>query len=143
MSSSMAEVSPSLDDIVLLNESSDELVPGDVSVWRNEDVVCSCLEHWWVEEAYGFAFTAAGQRIRLDVDDHDRVCVAAKEDVADGQTIVRRWLESQASAVLEARRAKASKRRLFARKVILSDFEQRGELPQSIEGLIDYVGFDG
>ena len=133
----------SLADIILVNESRDENEPGDVAVFRNVDAMCGYLEHWWVEEGYGFAFTATGQRIRLEVDDHDRVRVAAKEDVADGQLIVRRWLESQASAVLKARRAKASQRRLFARRVPLSDFEQRGELPQSIEGLIDYVGFDG
>lgn len=137
----MADTLPPLDHIIVVNESTDEAVAGDVSVFRNEDAACGHLEHWWVEDGEGFAFTAAGQRVILGVDDRDRVIVTAKENAADGQSIVRKWLEAHASAVL-ARRAKASKRGLFGRRPVLSDYEQRGEVPASIEGLIAYVGFD-
>jgi hypothetical protein len=126
-----------LADIVIVNESGDERTPGDVGVFRSAGELCGHLEHWWVEEGYGFAFTAAGERLTLDVDGKERVIVAGREDVSDGTEIVRGWLHASAAAILDARKAKAAKGR-----AVLGTAEGRDQLPASIEGLIAYVGFN-
>ena len=127
-----------LTDIVLVNENRDEAAAGDVRVFRSADAACSCLEHWWVENAEGFAFTAAGERLTLGVDERERVIVVDRQPTPNGQEIVRGWLQAYAAAVLEARRVKAGRGKLE-----LARFEERGQLPSSIEGLIAYVGLEG
>ena len=126
-----------LDDIVVVNESRAEAVPGDVSVYRSAGEACRALEHWWVENAEGFAFTAAGDRLSLGVAGGDTVVVASQEPAVSGSDIVRRWLRGYAKAVLDARQAKA-----LEGKVVLSRLEDLGQLPSSVEGLIAYVGFN-
>jgi hypothetical protein len=126
-----------LADIVVLNESRDEATAGDVSVYRSVGAACGALEHWWVENGEGFAFTASGDRLVLGVNGGNTVVVASQEAVPDGAQIVLGWLRDYAAALLEARRAKALKG-----KVVLSRSEEIGELPSSVEGLIAYVGFD-
>jgi hypothetical protein len=125
-----------LADIVVVNESRDVATAGDVSVFRSAGEACISLEHWWVDNGEGFAFTAAGNRLTLGVDDNDRVIVTGQEATPGGTEIVLGWLRAYAAAVLDARRAKAKKG-----KATLSPSEESGLLPTSIEGLIAYVGF--
>lgn len=126
-----------LADIVVLNETRDEARAGDVSVFRSAGEACAYLEHWWVENGEGFAFTAAGHRLTLGVDASDSVIVVGRDDATpSGVEVVRDWLRAYAAAVLEARRAKAR-----IGKTTLGGFEQSGQLPESTEGLIAYVGF--
>jgi hypothetical protein len=127
-----------LTDIVVVNESRDEAIAGDISVFRSAGEACSWLEHWWVENGEGFAFTAAGVRLALGVDERNtRVIVTGQQAVPNGGQVVEGWLRASASAVLEARRTKAGKG-----KAVLSPSEERGQLPTSVEGLIAYVGFN-
>jgi hypothetical protein len=125
-----------LNDIVVVNESRDETVPGDVQVFRSAGEACRYLEHWWVEDGEGYAFTAAGERLTLGVDESNRVIVIELAPAVEGPAIVNRWLRAYADGTLEARRAKAGKG-----GAILSTSEELGQLPTSIEGLIAYVGF--
>jgi hypothetical protein len=125
-----------LADVVIVNESRDVGDAGDVSIFRNADEACRSLEHWWVENGEGFAFTAAGERLTLDVDERGRVIVAGKQMVPDGPDIVRGWLLASAKALLDVRRAKAARG-----KTVLARAEERRQLPTSVEGLIAYLGF--
>ena len=128
---------PWLHDIMLVNESTSgvEAEPEDVDVFRSMAAACRYLEPWWVEEGHGFAFSAAGDRIVLGVE-NDRVVVERREPCAEGTEIVRSWLRHSAEALLAMRRAKAAKG-----KVLLGAAEAQGVLPTSIEGLVAYVGF--
>ena len=126
-----------LSDIVVVNENHEEATAGDVSVFRSADDACSHLEHWWVQNGEGFAYTASGERLTLDVDGRDRVIVVDRQAAPHGPSIVRGWLHAYAAAVLEARRVKAARG-----KLALAPSEKMGQLPSSIEGLIAYVGFE-
>ncbi len=125
-----------LADIVIVNESKVEATAGDVTIFRSVEAVCNYLEHWWVEDGEGFAFTATGERLKLGVDEQSKVVVVNREAAPDGETLVYNWLSTTAIAVLEARRFKAARG-----KVVLSQSEQEGQLPTSIEEIISYVGF--
>ena len=127
-----------LSEIVIVNEDHNEATAGDVTIFRNADAACRWLEHWWVEDGEGSAFTATGERLTLGVDERDRVVVTGREATPDGPTLIQNWLSAAATAVLEARRAKAS-----LGKVVLTPPEQEGRLPTSIEELVTYVGFTG
>lgn len=126
-----------LADIIVVNESRDEATAGDVSVFRSAGEACRWLEHWWVENGEGFAFTATGSRLLLGVDDKGRVIVTGQQDTPGGAEIVLSWLRAYAAAVLDARKTKADKG-----KAMLSRSEERGQIPSSVEGLIAYIGFD-
>lgn len=56
-----------LDEVILLNESNKEDVPGDISVYRSEGDALNDIEAWWVENSEGFAFTGTGVRLILGV----------------------------------------------------------------------------
>ena len=127
-----------LADIVVVNENRDEAIAGDVTIFRNAEAACGWLEHWWVEDGEGSAFTASGDRLTLGVDDRDCVVVIAREATPDGAALVHNWLHAAATAVLEAKRIKAARG-----KVALSQSEQEGRFPTSVEELIAYVGFTG
>jgi hypothetical protein len=127
-----------LDALVVVNESHDEAVAGDVSVFRNVDAACGWLESWWVENGEGTALTASGDRLVLGVDERDRVVLLRREVIPDGPTLVHNLLCTAATAVLEARRGKTA-----TGKVSLNAFEQEGRLPTSVEELCAYVGFTG
>ena len=124
-----------LADIVIVNESRDEATAGDVTVFRSAEAACAWLEHWWVENGEGFAFTASGERLTLGVET-DRVIVVSRQSASGGRTLVHRWLRVAATAVLEARRVKDARG-----KLVLSQAEQDGRLPASVEELVAYVGF--
>jgi hypothetical protein len=125
-----------LADIVVVNESRDEAVAGDVCIYRSAGEACGALEHWWVEGNEGFVFTASGTRLMLGVDEKKRVIVAGRQDAPAGQEVVLTWLHSTATALLDTRRASAEKG-----KAALGRSEQQGRLPSSVEGLIAYIGF--
>ena len=57
-------------------------------------------------------------------------------EVEDGAEVVQAWLRACATAVLDARRSDAKKG-----NAALSSFEEKGQLPASLEGLIAYIGF--
>jgi hypothetical protein len=121
-----------LDGVMIVNESASEETPGDVMVFRNQRDACGYLEDWWVRDGEGYAFTARGERVRLAAIGTS-VVVDGIEPCAEGEEIVRRWLMSAASALLQARRGRAEGRKV----------EQAGVLPTTVEGLIAYVGFRG
>jgi hypothetical protein len=123
-----------LAEIVVVNENRNETTAGDVTVFRNADAACSWLEHWWVEDGEGSAFTASGERLTLGVDNRGRVIVTDRQATPDGARLVQNWLHAAAAAVLGARRAKAARG-----KIILSPSE--GRLATSVEELVTYVGF--
>jgi len=123
-----------LSEIVVVNESSAEEVPGDVSIFRHAEDACAWLEHWWVEDKEGFAITAAGHRIELGLGAKQDVIIAGVEDVPSGVEVVRAWLHSLASVILAERTRKAKKGKLR-----LSPSEAHGHLPTSSEGLIAYI----
>ena len=125
-----------LDEVIVLNESRDESVPGDVSVYRSVDEGCRAIENWWVENSEGFAFTATGVRLVLGVNAAGEVIVSRREECAEGPAIVLSWLQALAQNTLEARRRAAKKG-----KTILSRAEQVDALPKSVEGLLAYIGF--
>lgn len=125
-----------LEDIVVINESRDEIVAGDILVFRSQGEACSRLEHWWVASGEGVAFTASGKRLALSVDGERKVVVTGQQTEPDGSETVLRWLQAYAAAILEARRIKAKNGHAY-----LSRCEELGDLPSSIEGLVAYVGF--
>jgi len=125
-----------LADIVVVNESREFTAAGDISVFRSVGEACRALEHWWVENGEGFAFTAAGGHLILGLDDGKRVIVTGQQSADGGAEVVQAWLRACAAAVLDARRSSAKKG-----KAALSSFEERGQLPTSVEGPIAYIGF--
>lgn len=128
-------IKPWLSDVVVVNESSAEAFAGDISIFRSVGEACSHLEHWWVEEGHGSAYTATGERISLDTKGGAVIAIKC-EAVPGGEAIVLNWLRHSAAAVLDARKIKAAKR-----KATLGNSEQDGILPDSVEGLIAYIGF--
>lgn len=126
-----------LDDVVLLNESKEEHAPGDVSVHRSEGEALSEIEGWWVENEEGFAFSAAGERLVLAVGPTGGVFVARRETCPEGPAIVLGWLRALAEARLKARSRAAEDGR-----AILGRAEEEEALPDSVEGLLAYVGFE-
>jgi len=123
-----------LSEIVVVNESSDEAVAGDVSIFRHAGDACAHLEDWWVEDKEGFAITAAGHRVELGVGAKRDVIIAGMEEVPTGTDVVRAWLRSVASYVLEERTRKAKRGKLR-----LSPLEAHGHLPASTGELIAYI----
>lgn len=124
-----------LDEIVVVNESKEERQSGDVSIYRSMGDACAALEHWWVRNGEGFAFTASGVRLVLSAEQGGPVTVASQEECPEGPAIVLSWLVSLAETTLQARRKVAQDGR-----VILSEAENAGALPTTVEGLIAYIG---
>jgi hypothetical protein len=125
-----------LDEVVVLNESKWENVPGDVSVHRSEGDAFNAIEAWWVENSEGFAFSATGVRLRLGVGPSGEVIVVRREDCPEGADIVRGWLQALAQTTLEARNRVAENGR-----AVLSQAEEERALPTTTEGLLAYIGF--
>ena len=125
-----------LDEVVILNESKDENVPGDISLYRSEGDALNDIEAWWVEDSEGFAFSATGVRLVLGVAPSGEVIVVRREECSEGPAIVLGWLKALAQSTLESRNR-------VARKgwAILSCAEEERALPTSVEGLLAYIGF--
>ena len=126
-----------LHDIVLVNDSPNEAIPGDVAIFRNFADARSYLEHWG-EEPGRAAFSGAGEKLLIEADRHGNVSIMRREPRADGELIIRSWLNRMAQALLETRRYRAGKR---WRPENLGEAETQGILPETVEGLIAYVGF--
>ncbi len=124
-----------LDEIVVVNESKDEQLAGDVSLYRSVGDACEALEYWWVRNGEGYAFTASGIRLVLAAEENGLVTVASREECAEGAAFVLSWLMSLAEAALEAHKRAAQNGR-----AILSEAEEAGSLPTTVEGLIVYIG---
>lgn len=125
-----------LDEVVVLNESQEENVPGDISVYRSEGDACRDIEAWWVENSEGFAFSATGVRLVLGVTPTGEVIVARREVCPEGPAVVLSWLRALAQTTLEARYEVARNGR-----TILSRAEDEKALPTNVEGLLAYIGF--
>jgi hypothetical protein len=126
-----------LHDIVLVNDGPDEACPGDVDVFRNLTDARAYLEHW-AECLDCAVFSGAGQRLIMAADQHGNVSIQARIDRVDGQAIIKAWLTRMAQAILESRRYRAGK---SWKRVNLGELEAQGILPDTVEGLIAYVGF--
>ena len=125
-----------LDEVIIVNESNDERIAGDVSVYRSEGDALNNLEAWWVENSEGHAFSATGNRLVLGVGASRMVVVVRREECREGPEIVLECLRSHARDVLQARQRQAQEGR-----AILSRAEEEGQLPTSVEGLVAYIGF--
>ena len=123
-------------DIVIINESREEGIAGDIAVYRSVGEACRAVEPWWVEGREGYAFTASGDRLIFGVDAFNRVVVNGRERCAEGPQVVERWLNAHAASVLEARKHRAQKG-----TDILGRCEEQGLLPKSVTALIAYSGF--
>ena len=124
-----------LDEIVVVNESKEERLPGDVTIHRSIGDACEALEHWWVKNGEGYAFTASGVRLVLSAEEGGLITVAYREECSEGPALVLSWLTSLAETALQARRKVAQNGR-----AILSEAEEAGALPTTTEGLIAYIG---
>jgi hypothetical protein len=125
-----------LDDVVLVNDNETE-TPGDVMLFRNFSDARSYLEHW-ADELDQTAYFANGDRLIIAADSHGNVSLSERERREDGADVVSSWLKHLAAATLSARHHRSSKR---WKRVYLGELEAQGVLPQTIEGLIAYVGF--
>src|SRR5262245_28509873 len=56
-----------LEDVIIVNESKDQHIAGDVSVFRSPGDACGHLEPWWVEQNEGFALDGRGRQITFGV----------------------------------------------------------------------------
>jgi hypothetical protein len=130
----MAEPLNWLDEVIIVNESADERVPGDVSVYRSENEALIGIESWWVKDGEGFAFTATGVRLTLGIGPFNEVDIIGREPCPEGPEIVLGWLHALAVATLEARSRAAATGRVF-----LSEAEEQGALPATVEGLLAYT----
>lgn len=124
-----------LDEIVVVNESTDERRPGDVSLHRSVGDACEAVEYWWVRNGEAYAFTASGIRLVFAAEPKGPVTIVRRESCPEGPAIVLSWLRSLAETTLEARERVARDGR-----AVLNEAEKRGALPASTEGLIAYIG---
>lgn len=124
-----------LDDVVVVNESSDPKLAGDVQIYRSEGDVSRQLEHWYVGDVEHLALTGTGHKATLGLRDK-LVVVERVEPFPAGPAMLNAWLTATAQHLLSTRTERARKG-----KAELGALEARGVLPTSIEGLIAYIGF--
>ncbi|MEM9426297.1 MAG: hypothetical protein AAGA06_06310 [Pseudomonadota bacterium] len=129
-----------LSDVAVFNESEDYAVPGDVSIYRNIEEMCSGMEAWMVDDGgIGFALNGLGQTIELKMDGENAVGVVVDASEPDLATL-KIWLRSAAESVQEARAIKSRKKpRLFWSPPSLGSVEAHGVLPNTVEGLLAYI----
>jgi hypothetical protein len=126
-----------LHDIVLVNDGPTESEPGDVYIFRNFADACSYLEHWAEEPELG-VFSGEGDQLLAEADEHGNMGIIGRQSRADGREVITLWLRRMAEAVSAARRHRAGKR---WRRIHLGEREAQGVLPETVEGLIAYIGF--
>jgi hypothetical protein len=124
-----------LDDVVIVNESSDLEIAGDVQIYRSEGDVGRRLEHWYVGDVEHLALTGTGQKATLGLRDK-LVVIERVEPFPPGPAMLKAWLRASAQRMLSTRIERARKG-----KAELGALEARGVLPTSTEGLIAYIGF--
>jgi len=124
-----------LDDVVVVNESSDPEIAGDVQIYRSAGDVGRQLEHWYVGDVEHLALTGAGKKATLGLRDK-LVVVERVEPFPPGPAMLNAWLTATARHLLSTRIERARKG-----KAELGTLEAQGVLPTSTEGLIAYIGF--
>ncbi len=136
------ELSPSswLSDVVILNENREYRAAGDVDVFRSLGDACRYLEPWYIEQEMFFTLNGLGQAIEFSVENNMVVGAVNGVSRPDADTL-KVWLVTTAGHVFEARKHRSVKRGVFSTPVLLGEQESKGVLPQSVEGLIAYIGF--
>ena len=124
-----------LDEIVVINESTDERTAGKITVYRSEGDALASLTQWPVLKGQVFAFSASGTRLLISISGDGYGLVAVRQQTVEGPAIARDWLEALARQTLDQRTRDAR-----TRGVSLNRLEQRGTLPESAESLLAYVG---
>ncbi|MBL8531465.1 MAG: hypothetical protein JNK94_07000 [Hyphomonadaceae bacterium] len=124
-----------LSDVIVVNESSDPQIAGDVQVYRNATDVSYQLEHWYVGDVEHLALDGLGRRVVLGLDGN-KVVVERTEPCPDGQALLLSWLLVLAQHLRKVRLDRATKKHFD-----LGAAEASGVLPTTVEGLIAYVGF--
>jgi hypothetical protein len=124
-----------IDDVIVLNENGDPSVAGDVQIFRNEGEVERQLEDWYVNEVDHLALTGTGRKATLGLRNR-MVVVERLEPFAEGPTLLYLWLRASAQHLLSVRTERAHKG-----KGHLGSLEAEGVLPDTVEGLIAYIGF--
>ncbi|MBC7767173.1 MAG: hypothetical protein H7124_00110 [Phycisphaerales bacterium] len=125
-----------LKEIIVLNENADALRPGDVQIFRSALGLCHHLEPWYVNEVGHLALGGIGDRVVLGVAGNN-VVIERIETYEGGLDLLRSWLEPTALHVHNMR-VKAEKKKRLARGSRVPDWV----MPEGIEALIGYVGFE-
>lgn len=126
-----------LADVVIVNDAPGMSVPGGVLIFRNFDDARSYLEHW-ADELELPVFSASGEKLVIVADVHGNVTIDRREPYDRGEEWITACLRHNAQAVFAARLHRSGKR---WRRVYLGEAERAGVLPETIEGLIAYIGF--
>lgn len=124
-----------LDDVIVVNESGDPTVATELQIYRNEGDVGRQLEHWYVSDVEHLALTGTGRKAILGLQGK-LVVVERVEPFVEGPAMLNDWLRATAHQLLSVRTERARKR-----KGRLGNLEAKGILPESVEGLIAYIGF--
>jgi hypothetical protein len=125
-----------LKEIVILNENSPPHVPGDVQIFRSAIGVCYHLEPWFVGDVDHMAISGIGDLVILGASDN-HVYVERTEPFSEGLGLLREWLVPTAIRIHQER-SKAEKKKPSAVGSLMPD----GVMPDTIEGLIAYIGFE-
>ncbi len=105
-------------------------------VFLSEGEACRYLEPEWVQESEGFAFSASGLQLQFGLGASGEAVVSGRAEHPEGSLIVLDWLRAHAQVLLESRSRQAERG-----QAILSRAEREGDLPESVEGLLAYIGF--
>jgi hypothetical protein len=126
-----------LADIIIINESNDYGEAGDIQIFRNKQDAYHELEPWYVNESY-FAITGNGNRVTLTKDGFTTNEVIIDTSQSD-LLILKIWLTDKAEHLHQVRIIKNKRN---PKKYPLTDLDKAWQMPQSIEELIQYVGFN-
>lgn len=127
-----------LKELIVLNEllaRDDPWLAGDVVIFQSALGLQNHLQPWWINEVAHYALSGIGDRVILGVRG-GKVVVERTEECPQGPEMLREWLEPTAKRIHQMR-ADAHKKHKVAAGSLLPD----GEMPQTLEGLIAYVGF--
>lgn len=129
-----------LHDVAVFNESPENALPGDISIYRSIEEMCSGMEAWMVEGGgIGFCLNGLGQAVQLYSEGDQAVGSVVDEAKPDLDTLTI-WLRHVAKDVQQARLAKCNKRSWFTwSPTILGKAEAQGSLPDTVEGLLAYI----
>lgn len=116
-----------IEDIVVVNENGDPNVAGDVMIFRSAGDACRYVEPWYVEQEAFLALSGTGEQVVFGVRD-DVVIVERRASFSGGRDLLLAWLSAKAQHRLKVRAERA--------------LEATGVLPDTIEGLVAYLGFD-
>jgi hypothetical protein len=125
-----------LKEIIILNENDDPQRPGDVQLFRSALGLCHHLEPWFVEDVGHLALNGIGDRVVLGVAGKN-VVIDRTENYESGLDLLRAWLQPTALRIHNMR-VDAEKKKRLAKGSLAPD----GVMPESIEGLIAYIGFE-